>query len=179
MGDGVQDRGFGDGVEHHPLDRHLAQHMLLLEHFQDVPGDGLAFAVRVGGQDQLVGAFDGGGDVLDLGLGAGIDFPDHGEVFVRLDRAVLGGQVADMAEAGQHFIVAAQILIDGFGLGGGFDDENVHAGCFGPVGGLSGVAKLDHKAGNRGIAPFFEKFGGTLMEGGRACQRRVPGSGIT
>ena len=28
------------------------------------------------------------------------------------------------------------------------------------MGGLSGVAKLDHKAGNRGIAPFFEKFGG-------------------
>ena len=65
---------------------------------------------------------------LILALGPGVDLPDHGEVFVRLHRAVLGGQVADMAEAGQHLIVAAQILIDGFGLAGGFDDEDVHLG---------------------------------------------------
>ena len=65
---------------------------------------------------------------LILRLGPGIDLPDHGEIVVRLHRAVLGGQVADMAEAGQHFIAGAQILIDGLGLGGGFDDEDVHAG---------------------------------------------------
>ena len=35
-----------------------------------------------------------------------------------------------MPEAGQHLIVGAQILIDGLGFGGGFDDENVHTGCF-------------------------------------------------
>ena len=59
--------GLGHRVEHHALDRHLAQHLLLLEHFQDVPGDRLALAVGVGGQDQLVGALHGVGDVLDLG----------------------------------------------------------------------------------------------------------------
>ncbi len=52
--------------------------------------------------------------------GAGIDFPGHGEVVVRLHRAVLGRQVADMAEAGQHLIAGAQILVDGLGLGRGF-----------------------------------------------------------
>ena len=164
MGDGFQDRRFGHGVEHHALDRHLAQHMLLLEHFQDVPGDGLAFAVGVGGQDQLVGALHGAGDVLDLGLGAGIDVPGHGEIVVRLHRAVLGGQVADMAEAGQHLIAAAQILIDGLGLGGGFDDEDVHAGCFWTFGGLI----WGRGAGGQGWEPrnraFFGKCGGTLME---------------
>jgi hypothetical protein len=45
--------------------------------------------------------------------------------------------------------------------------------------GVSGVAEPDHKARNRGIAPFFEKCGGTLMEAGQACQRRVPEKGIT
>ena len=58
----------------------------------------------------------------------GVHVPGHGEVFVRLHRAVLGGQVADMPEAGQHFIIAAQILVDGLGLAGGFDDEDIHAG---------------------------------------------------
>jgi hypothetical protein len=33
-----------------------------------------------------------------------------------------------MAEAGQHLISGAQILIDGLGFGGGLDDEDVHAG---------------------------------------------------
>ena len=34
-----------------------------------------------------------------------------------------------MAEAGQHRIARTQILVDGFGLGGRLDDEDVHA-CF-------------------------------------------------
>ena len=128
MGDGFQDGGFGDGVERHPLDGHGAQDLLFLEHFQDVPGNGFALAVGVGGQDQLVGAFHGGHDVLDLGRGAGIHVPGHGEIVVRLHRTVLGRQVADMPEAGQHFIVAAQVLVDGFDLAGGLDDQNIHLG---------------------------------------------------
>ena len=105
----------------------------------------------------LSAPFTAAGDVLDLGLGAGIDFPDHGEIVVRLDRAVLGGQVADMAEAGQHLIVAAQILIDGFGLGGGFDDENVHTAAFG-LGGLSGGAAARGQAAEPRNRAFFCKW---------------------
>ena len=99
----------------------------LLQHFQHMPGDRLAFAVRVGGEDQLVGALQGVGDVLDALLGAVVDLPGHGEIVVRLHRAVLGGQVADMAEARQHLVAGAQIFVDGLGLGRGLDNEDIHA----------------------------------------------------
>ena len=51
-------RLLGDGVEHDALDLLALQRVLLLEHFEHVPGDRLALAVGVGGEDQLVGAFD-------------------------------------------------------------------------------------------------------------------------
>ena len=138
----------------------LPSTFFLLEHFQDMPGDRLALAVGVGGQDQLVGALHGGGDVLDLGLGAGVDVPDHGEIVVRLHRAVLGGQVADMAEAGQDFVAGAQILIDGLGFGGGLDDEDVHPGFdfLGFLGAYLGASEPWDKAGARNRA--LRKWGG-------------------
>ena len=49
----LEHRLLGDGVEHHPLDRLLLERVLLLEDFQHVPGDRLALAIGVGGQDQL------------------------------------------------------------------------------------------------------------------------------
>ena len=98
----------------------------MLQHFEHVPGNRLAFAIRVGREDQAVGVLHGLGDVVQpLGRGA-VDFPGHGEVLVRLHRAVLGRQVADMAEGGQNLVVPAQILVDGLGLGGRFDDDDVH-----------------------------------------------------
>ena len=176
MGDGFEDRRFGDGVKHHPLDRHF-QGMLFLQYLQDVPADGFAFPVRVGCQDQLVGAFHGAGDVLHLGLGAGVNLPDHREIVIGLHRPVLGRQVADMAEAGQHFVAGAEILIDGLGFGGGFDDEDVHAGLiylgsWGNLGHLSGAGWVlrQDRAGKWG---FSGAAGGTLIEAERACQRWV------
>ncbi len=101
MGDGVEHGRAGDGIEYHPLHMGMSECVFLLQDLQHMPGNGLALAVGVGGEDQLVGAFDGVGDLLDPLLGARIDVPDHGEIVVRLDRTVLGRQVADMAEAGQ------------------------------------------------------------------------------
>ena len=98
----------------------------------------------------------------------------HREIIIRFDRAILGRQVADMAETGQHLIVAAQILIDGFGFGGGFDDENVHTGCFCTFGGLIWGRGAGGQGGEPRNRAFFWKCGGTLMEGGRACQRLPP-----
>ena len=52
----IQNGLLGDGVEGDALDRRaLLQGLALLQDAQDVPGDGLAFAVGVGGEDQLVG----------------------------------------------------------------------------------------------------------------------------
>ena len=50
---GVEHRLLGDGIEHHALDGVLLERLLLLEDLKHVPGDGLALAVGVGGQDQL------------------------------------------------------------------------------------------------------------------------------
>src|SRR5690606_5363011 len=39
---------------------------------------------------------------------------------------VLGRQVADMAEGRQNLVVRAEIFVDGLGLGGRLDDDDVH-----------------------------------------------------
>ena len=93
---------------------------------QHVPGDRLALAIGVGRQDELVGALDRLGDVVEPLLRLGIDLPDHAEIGVGIDRAVLGRQVADMAERGQHLVAAAEIFIDRFRLGGRFYYYQIH-----------------------------------------------------
>ena len=44
------------------------------------------------------------------------------DVFVGLDRAVFGGQVAYVPERGNDLVAAAQVLVDGLGLGSRFND---------------------------------------------------------
>ena len=112
------DRLLGDRVEHDALDLLALERVLFLQHLQHVPGDRLALAVRVGGEDQLVGALDGPGDVGEALLRLGVDLPDHAEIGVRIDRAVLRRQVAHVPERGQHFIAGPQIFVDRLGLGG-------------------------------------------------------------
>ena len=64
----------------------------------DVPGDGLAFPVRVGRQDHAVGGPHRAADVAHPLGGLRVDFPAHGEIVVRIDRAVLRGEIPHMAE---------------------------------------------------------------------------------
>ncbi len=120
-------RLLGDGVEHHALDRLAVQRLLLLEHFKHVPGNRLALAVGVGGENQLVGVLDGACDVVEALLRLGIDLPEHAEIVVGIDRAILGRQVAHMPERGQNLVAAAEILIDRFRLGGRFHEYQIHA----------------------------------------------------
>ena len=63
-------------------------------------------------------------------LGLAVDVPVHREVVVGLDRAVLGRQIADVAEGRDHLVAGAQVLVDGLGLGGRFDDDDVHLRTF-------------------------------------------------
>ena len=94
------------------------QRLLFLEHLEHVPGDRLALAVRVGGQDQAVGAFDGAGDVVQPLLGLVVDLPEHLEIVLRIDRAILGRQVADMAERSQNLVAGARYLLIVLALAG-------------------------------------------------------------
>jgi hypothetical protein len=122
------DRSLGDGVEHHPLHGRALDGLLLLQHLEHVPGDGLAFAIRVGGEDDLVGALGGHGDVVQPLGRLHVHVPRHGEVLVRPDRSILGRQVADVTVGRQDRVVGSQILVDGLGLGRALDDDDVHAG---------------------------------------------------
>jgi len=107
----VLDGRFGDLVEGHALHRRLD--LAFLEDFADVPGNRLAFAVRVGGQQHFVGflgGLDDGFDVLGVALD---DLVFHAEIF-GIDRAGLRLQVAHMAVAGEDVVVSAEIFFQRF-----------------------------------------------------------------
>ena len=50
--------------------------------------------------------------------------------FVRTDGPVLRRQVPHMAEAGDDLVARAQIFVDGLGLGGRFDDDDLHGALY-------------------------------------------------
>ena len=118
----------GDGVEGHALDRQVLEDALLPQGLDHVPGNRLALPVRVGGQDELFGALDGPGDVGDPLRAPVLEGPDHAEIGLRVDRAVLGGQIADMPEGGQDLVILAEIFVDRLGLGRRLDDDDFHEG---------------------------------------------------
>ena len=124
MGDGIEHGRFRDRVEDDALHFGLAQDAALLERLQDMPGNGFALAVGVGGEDQRVGALHRIGDLLETLLCLGIDLPDHGKIGVGIDRAVLGGQVPHMPIARQYKVIRTKIFVDGLGLGGRFDHND-------------------------------------------------------
>ena len=123
LGDGAA----RDGVENDTPDlgglRHRAP---LAQRLQQVPRDRLALAGRIGGEDQLVVVLQRLGDGADVFSGFRIDLPGHFEPVGGIDRAVLGGQVADMAVGGQNRVALPQIAVDGLGFSRGFDDDNGH-----------------------------------------------------
>ena len=57
---GVLDRFLGDLVEDHPLDGHLR-----FQDLEEVPGDGLPFAILISGEVELVGILEGAFEVGD------------------------------------------------------------------------------------------------------------------
>ena len=119
------DRARRDLGEHHPLQGLVLEQAALLQDLGDVPADRLALAVRVGRQEQGVGALGGLGDRVDVLLVLLDQVVAHGEAVVRVDRAFLRHQVADMAVGGQDGEVLAEVLVDRLGLGGRLDDEEV------------------------------------------------------
>ena len=129
---GRADGRLGDLVEHHPLDRDAG-----LQRLQQVPGDGLALAVTVSGQIELVDVFE---QALELGDGAlllGADDVERLEVVIDVDaepgprlglvlrRHVGGGprQVADVPAGRLDDVVGAQVTGDFARLGGRLDDD--------------------------------------------------------
>ena len=90
-----------------------------------MPGNGLTLAIRVGGEIKVISVLQRLDDGVDVFLRLGFDLPIHGEVIFRSDGAVLTRQIANVTNGGQHGVGAAQILIDGLGLGRGFNNDQI------------------------------------------------------
>ena len=118
----------GDLVEGDAPHRDALERVLLLQHPAHMPGDRLALAVRVGRQEERIGALQRLDDRRDLRRAPRVRLPVHGEVLLGPDAAVLGGQVAHMPEAREHGVPLAEVLVDRAGLGGGFDNDDVGHG---------------------------------------------------
>ena len=114
-----------DFMEHHALYFlfHILHAALGFQNFGNVPRNRFAFPIRVGGQVNVFRFFGGFHDFVHMLHGFGGNFVFHGEVVVRIDRAVFLDEVAHMAERGKHFEIAAQIFFDGFDFVGGFDNK--------------------------------------------------------
>ena len=123
----------GDLVEDHPLhgDRRL-------ERLQQVPGDGLALAVLIRGEVELVGVLEQGLQLADLLLLVGVDDVERVEVVLDVhpelaERALLDlrrhlarrGDVTDVPHRRLDVPVAAEIAGDGPRLGGRLDDDEL------------------------------------------------------
>ena len=101
-----------------------------LEHLQQVPGDGLALAVLVCREEQLVRVLEGPLELGDLLLLVGVDDVERLEVGVHVDgelaepalllrRRQLGRrrQVADVADARLDVVARAEVALDRLRLG--------------------------------------------------------------
>ncbi len=87
-----------------------------------MPGNRFAFSIRVGCQQHFVGLFGGLDDGFDV-LGVALDdLIFHAESF-SIDRAGFRLEVAHVAVAGEDFIIRAKVLLQRFGLGRGFDND--------------------------------------------------------
>ena len=64
MIDGFLHGGLGNLVKHDAMDRLAVQRFFLLEQLDQVPGDGLAFAIGVSCEIQCFGLFQGADDCL-------------------------------------------------------------------------------------------------------------------
>ena len=162
--EGLEDGALGDFVEDDAFDLDASKGVLFLQDFTHVPGNGLPLAVGVGGQVQMIGALQRLGDFLQVLPGPVIDFPIHVEVGLRAYRAVPGRQVPDVAIAGQHDEIAAQVFVYGFGLGRAFDDDDIgHESLFT----APGLTKPYYPGGARGGPPTPIPRAPRIRRGGR------------
>jgi hypothetical protein len=96
------------------------------------------------------------GELFELvdDLGSAVEDLVLGDEGFEVDAHALGGEVADVAHGGFDDVTVAEVLVDGLGLGGGLDDDEVLglAGLFGRPGLLWG--RRDGRGGGRGVFIF-------------------------
>ncbi len=97
--DCLVDRRPGDLVEHHPLDRHSR-----LQRLEQVPRDGLALAVLVRGEEELVRILQRRPQLLHHFLAAGGQLVGRFEAVVDVDGEALARQIGDVSDRRAHLI---------------------------------------------------------------------------
>ena len=136
----LADRVRRDLVEHHAL----APAPCGFERLEHVPADGLALAILVGREDELVGALQrllqlgddlllvGGNDVAGVEVVVGVDAgePAVGGLLVVRDLFLAARQVTDVPDARLHRVIAAEIARDGLRLRRGLHDHERFRHCF-------------------------------------------------
>ena len=118
MGERLGDRRFRDRVEDDAADLVRRQ----VERLDEVPGDGFAFTVKVGGEVHALGL---GRELPQLGHGLdpALDNLVSGlEVASYVDAELSLGQIADVPERRFDDVAAAEVLADRLRLGGRLDD---------------------------------------------------------
>ncbi len=132
VGHGVLDGLAGDLVEDDALDRHRR-----LQLVEQVPGDGLALAVLIRREHELVGVLEqllelgdlrllvGGHDVDRLEGVVDVDPEARPRLALVLGRHLVGalGQVTDVPDAGVHDVAVAEIARDAADLVRRLDDD--------------------------------------------------------
>lgn len=142
VGDGLADGVLGDLVEDHPVDRDLG-----LQDFLEVPRDGFALAVLIGGEVELVGLGEKLLELPDLRLLVGVDDVDGLEVVLDVDPeaahlagVLLGhlggaaGKVTDVPDARLDHVAGAEVALDRLRLGRRLDDDESAAAVCGLAG---------------------------------------------
>ena len=125
LADRFLDRARGDLGEHHALHRLVLDQPAFLQDLGDMPADRFTLAIRVGRQQDVVGALGGLGNRIDMLFILVDHVVVHGEPVVRVDRAFLRNQVTHMPIRGQDGVVLAEVFVDRLGLGRRFNDEQV------------------------------------------------------
>ncbi len=120
----ILDGTLGDFVEGHAANAVVGQVECLLQ----VPGDGFAFAVRVGRQIDEPGLGGGSLELADRVFLGRHDFVRGLVALGDVEPELALGQVAHMAHARLHHIGRTEKLVDRLGLLGALDDHQRRAG---------------------------------------------------
>ena len=135
-GDGRGDRRRGDLVKHHPAHRHLG-----VQRLDEVPGDGLALAILIRREVQLVGVLDERLELVDLLPAVWADDVERLEIVLGVDaeprprltlvlRRHVGGvarQVADVTDRRLDDVPRTEVPADRLRFGRGLDDHQLGA----------------------------------------------------
>lgn len=123
MGNRFLDRGFGDLVEHDPVQLLVLQQFLVFQDLGEMPGYGLTFAIRVGREVYVAGLGDRLRDRVYMFLVLLHQRVAHVKIVAGIDRAFLRFQIAHVTIGRDDFEAAAEILLESFRLGGRLYDQ--------------------------------------------------------